>query len=185
MESLIADGLIAGVLDITTTELADELVGGVLSAGPTRLTAAAKAGHPASRLRRRARHGQLSPRETVPEQFHRPQVPPPQRQRHADAHHARGKRQARRRNRPQGRRLHAARRPSCSRCTGVSAIDRTGQPFDDPAARQALFTAMRQSLTGIELIELDCHINDRPFAETAAKKLIALMTQQKTRPHSG
>ena len=42
MESLIRDGLIAGVLDITTTELADELVGGILSAGPDRLTAAAQ-----------------------------------------------------------------------------------------------------------------------------------------------
>ena len=46
MESLIADGLISGVLDITTTELADELVGGVLTAGPTRLTAAVRAGVP-------------------------------------------------------------------------------------------------------------------------------------------
>src|SRR5207244_5717000 len=46
MESLIRDGLIAGVLDITTTELADELVGGVLSAGPTRLTAAGEMGRP-------------------------------------------------------------------------------------------------------------------------------------------
>src|SRR5690606_21601258 len=46
MESLIRDGVIAGVLDITTTELADEQVGGVLSAGPTRLTAAAEHGVP-------------------------------------------------------------------------------------------------------------------------------------------
>ena len=46
MESLIADGLIAGVLDVTTTELADEHVGGFLSAGPSRLTAAAIAGVP-------------------------------------------------------------------------------------------------------------------------------------------
>ena len=46
MESLVADGMIAGVLDITTTELADELVGGVLSAGKDRLTAAARAGVP-------------------------------------------------------------------------------------------------------------------------------------------
>ncbi|MFN9982030.1 MAG: Tm-1-like ATP-binding domain-containing protein, partial [bacterium] len=44
MESLIASGLVAGVLDITTTELADELVGGVLSAGPQRLDAAAQHG---------------------------------------------------------------------------------------------------------------------------------------------
>ena len=53
MESLIAEGLIAGVLDLTTTELADELVGGFLSAGPDRLTAAGASGHSAGRLDRR------------------------------------------------------------------------------------------------------------------------------------
>src|SRR5687768_17893462 len=47
MEALIASGLVAGVLDITTTEWADELVGGVLTAGPERLDAAAKANIPA------------------------------------------------------------------------------------------------------------------------------------------
>ena len=47
LESLVADGYVAGVLDVTTTELADELVGGVMSAGPTRLQAAARAGIPA------------------------------------------------------------------------------------------------------------------------------------------
>jgi uncharacterized protein (UPF0261 family) len=44
MESLIESGMVAGVFDVTTTEWADEIVGGVLSAGPTRLEAAAKAG---------------------------------------------------------------------------------------------------------------------------------------------
>ena len=61
MEGLIRDGLIAGVLDITTTELADELVGGVLSAGPDRLTAAALKRRAAGHFGRRARHGQLRP----------------------------------------------------------------------------------------------------------------------------
>ena len=55
------DGFLAGVLDVTTTELADELVGGVLSAGPDRLEAAGRRGHAAGRLARRARHGQLRP----------------------------------------------------------------------------------------------------------------------------
>ena len=59
MESLIADGLIAGVLDITTTELADELVGGVLSAGPDRLTAAGQTGMPQVVSVGATRHGQL------------------------------------------------------------------------------------------------------------------------------
>ena len=47
MESLIESGMISGVLDITTTELADEIAGGTLTAGPSRLEAAAKAGIPA------------------------------------------------------------------------------------------------------------------------------------------
>jgi uncharacterized protein (UPF0261 family) len=64
MESLIADGLIAGVLDITTTELADELVGGVLSAGPDRLTVAGRYGVPPGHLRRRRGHGQLRTHST-------------------------------------------------------------------------------------------------------------------------
>jgi uncharacterized protein (UPF0261 family) len=58
---------------------------------------------------------------------------------------------------------------------GVSAIDRTGQPFDDPAAREALFQAIREQHGRVELIELDCHINDPQFAAAAAEKLLALM----------
>ena len=61
MEALARGGFLAGVLDATTTELADDLVGGVLSAGPDRLEAAGRAGAAAGRLARRARHGQLRP----------------------------------------------------------------------------------------------------------------------------
>jgi uncharacterized protein (UPF0261 family) len=59
---------------------------------------------------------------------------------------------------------------------GVSAIDKTGQSFDDPAAREALFEGVRQHCGSIELIELDLHINDDSFAEAAARKLIDLMS---------
>ena len=64
MEGLVGDGLLAGVLDITTTELADELVGGVLSAGPDRLEAAGRCRRTAGGLARRARHGELRRRAT-------------------------------------------------------------------------------------------------------------------------
>src|SRR6185295_13317402 len=69
MESLIADGLIAGVLDITTTELADEQVGGVLSAGPDRLTAAAEGGVP--QVISVGAHDLVNfgPPESIPEKF--------------------------------------------------------------------------------------------------------------------
>ena len=64
---------------------------------------------------------------------------------------------------------------------GVSAIDRTGQPFDDPAAREALFVAIRRHHGPAELLELDYHINDPAFAEAAAAKLIALLADRNAR----
>jgi uncharacterized protein (UPF0261 family) len=69
MESLIREGLFAGVLDITTTELADELVGGILSAGPTRLTAAAEMGVPQVVSVGALDMVNFGPRESVPEKF--------------------------------------------------------------------------------------------------------------------
>jgi uncharacterized protein (UPF0261 family) len=57
---------------------------------------------------------------------------------------------------------------------GVSAIDKEGQPFDDPAARRALHDAIRAGARGIEVLELDLHINDPEFADAAAQRLIEL-----------
>ena len=76
MESLIDDGVISGVLDITTTELTDELVGGVLGAGPDRLNAAARRGS-AARFGRRARHGQFRPPRYGSREVRRPPVSHP------------------------------------------------------------------------------------------------------------
>ena len=59
MEKLVDSGLIAGVLDVTTTEVGDLLVGGVFSAGPDRLGAIARTRRALCRLGRRARHGQF------------------------------------------------------------------------------------------------------------------------------
>jgi uncharacterized protein (UPF0261 family) len=58
---------------------------------------------------------------------------------------------------------------------GVSAIDRQGQPFDDPAARQALFAAIRSNGPKLDIREIDCHINDPEFATALAERLLALM----------
>jgi uncharacterized protein (UPF0261 family) len=62
---------------------------------------------------------------------------------------------------------------------GVSAIDREGQPFDDPAARAALYGAIRETAKGVEIVELDHHINDPEFADAAARKLLDLMKSRK------
>ena len=61
---------------------------------------------------------------------------------------------------------------------GVSAIDRAGQSFDDPAARKALFDAIRAQHAHVELIELDRHINDAEFASAAAARLIQFMQRR-------
>lgn len=174
MESLIRDGLIAGVLDITTTELADELVGGVLSAGPTRLTAAAETGTPQVVSVGATDMVNFWARDTVPEKFRDRNL-----YRHnenvtlmrttADECLAIG--------RQMRAKLLQATGPAAVLLPrqGVSAIDRAGQSFDDPVAREALYAELRRGCGTAELIEIDAHINDAQFAEAAAKKLIELM----------
>ncbi len=174
MESLIRDGMIAGVLDITTTELADELVGGVLSAGPTRLTAAGQCGVPQVVSVGALDMVNFGPPETIPEKF---------KSRKFHIHNASVTLM---RTTPQendklgeeiGRKLAAAKGPTSILLPlhGVSAIDRAGQPFDDPAARSALFDGIRRTHGDVELLELDRHINEPAFAEAGAEKLLALI----------
>ena len=102
MESFIHDGLIAGVLDLTTTELADELVGGILSAGKDRLTAAAMRGVPQVIAPGALDMVNFGPTETVPEKFRNRLFLPAQSDGDPDAHHAGGERPAGQGDRPQG-----------------------------------------------------------------------------------
>ncbi len=174
MESLIDEGLIAGVLDITTTELADELVGGFLTAGPARLTAAARAGIPQVVSTGAVDMVNFYAPESVPAQFAN---------RTFYRHNANVT--LMRTTVDENARIGAdiARKLSVSTgplsvllpARGVSAIDREGQPFDDPAARRALHDAIRSGLRGAEVMELDLHINDPEFADAAARKLLELM----------
>jgi uncharacterized protein (UPF0261 family) len=177
MESLIADGLFAGVLDITTTELADELVGGALSAGPERLTAAGRAGVPQV----------VSVGATDMVNFHAPETVPDRFRDRSFYRHNSSVTLMRTTAEENaqigadiGRKLTAAVGPTALilPLRGVSAIDREGQPFDVPTSRRRLFSALRESAAGVETIELDCHINDPAFAEAAVKKLLELMRGQ-------
>jgi len=179
MESLIADGLIAGVLDITTTELADELVGGFLTAGPDRLTAAGRRGIPQV----------VSVGATDMVNFHAPESVPAQFSGRKFYHHNPSvtlMRTTSEENRRIGtdiaRKIIAAKGPALVLfpTQGVSAIDRAGQPFDDPAARKALHDALAEHLPADQWIEMDAHINDPAFAVAAAEKLIALMRAHKS-----
>ncbi|HUR47735.1 MAG TPA: Tm-1-like ATP-binding domain-containing protein [Candidatus Saccharimonadales bacterium] len=179
MESIIESGMVAGVLDITTTEWADELVGGFLSAGPTRLEAAARLGVPAivtpGCLDMVNFHGP----ESIPERFkgrtfyaHNPQV-------------------TLMRTTPQecaelGRiiagKLNGSRGPVTVLLPrkAISVISAAGQKFQDAAADLALFDAIKATLRkDIQVIELDCAINDPIFAEACANSLLTNIAQKK------
>ncbi len=174
METLIADGLIAGVLDITTTELADELVGGTLTAGPDRLTAAGIRGIPQVISVGALDMVNFGPRETVPARF-------ATRRFHVHNANVTLMRTTRDENRQLGEEI--ARKAAQSTgpvaimlpLEGVSAIDRHGQSFDDPLAREALYDAIRHNHGPVELVEMHHHINDPEFAEAAANKLLELL----------
>jgi len=174
LESLAADGLLAGVLDVTTTELADELVGGVLSAGPERLTAAGRAGIPQV----------VSVGATDMVNFHgKATVPAAFRARKLYEHNANVTLMRTTREECAaigaeiGRKLAEARGPAAILLPreGVSAIDRAGQPFDDPEARAALFAGVREHAGDVPVDELPHHVNDPEFAEALAGRLLELM----------
>jgi uncharacterized protein (UPF0261 family) len=174
MESLIDEGLIAGVLDITTTELADELVGGFLSAGPNRLTAAGRRGVPQVVSVGATDMVNFYGLETVPERYknrklHKHNANVTLMRTTVEENAAIGA--------DIGRKCAAGRGPTAILLPrqGVSAIDRAGQSFDDPAARAALFDAVRHAAPTVETIELDAHINDEAFAVAAARRLLEMM----------
>lgn len=175
MESLIDEGLIAGVLDLTTTELADELVGGILTAGPDRLTAAARRGIPQVVSVGATDMVNFGPRDTVPARF-------ADRRFHQHNASVTLMRTTPQENAELGRIIAQKVSASSGPVTvmlplqGVSAIDRAGQSFDDPAARAALFDGVRQHLASqAKLVEMDHHINDEAFAAAAANELIAML----------
>lgn len=173
MEALARSGVLAGVLDITTTELADELVGGVFAAGPGRLTNAGRSAVPQVVSVGALDMVNFGPPETVPPAFadrtfyrHNPSVTL--------------MRTTVEENRELGRRL--AQRLTESATTapvsiqlplrGVSLIDTPGQPFHDPAADAALFEAIRTHAgPNVRVIETNTDINDPGFAVQLAQAL--------------
>lgn len=178
MEALITDGFITGVADISTTEWCDELVGGELSAGPTRLEAAAKMGLPQVVSLGALDMVNFGAWDTVPAPFkdrtlykHNPTVTL---MRTTPAECAElGRIIAGKLNKTTG--------PTALfvPLRGVSMIDAPGQPFHAPEADQALFEALRQHLdrARVDLVELDLHISDPAFAEAMAVRLLAMLSR--------
>jgi uncharacterized protein (UPF0261 family) len=177
MEGLIHDGLVAGVLDITTTELADELVGGILSAGPDRLTAAARMKIPQVISVGALDMVNFGPPATVPEKFkarrfhqHNPTVTLMRTT--PDEMDQLGKEIAQKASASNG--------PTTVvlPLRGVSAIDAEGKSFWWPDADQALFQSIRNWISpAVDLVELDMHINDPEFARACVAKLLEMVKQ--------
>jgi uncharacterized protein (UPF0261 family) len=173
MEGLIDDGYFAGVLDATTTEWCDEVVGGVLTAGPDRLSAAARAGIPQVVSVGALDMVNFGAAETIPERF---------RGRTLYRHNATVTlmRTTPDECREIGRRiadqLNRATAPVVLMIPlrGVSMIDAEGKPFHDPEADRALFASLREHAgAGVTIREVDAHINDGEFADALADELLA------------
>jgi uncharacterized protein (UPF0261 family) len=175
MESLVEAGLVTGVLDITTTEWADELVGGILGAGPTRLEAAARNRVPAIVTPGCLDMVNFGPPDSVPAKFsgrrfyqHNPQVTL---MRTTPA-------ECKQLGEILARKLNESGAPVTVLIPlrGISVISAAGQPFHDAEADRALFEALKGNLRpGIEVKELDCNINDTAFAKACVEALLKNM----------
>lgn len=179
MENLINDGFISGVADITTTEWCDELVGGILTAGPHRLEAAGHKGIPQVVTCGALDMVNFWAYDTVPPQFkertlykHNPNVTLMRTTPEECAEL--GRIIADKLNQTQG--------PTALflPLQGVSAIDKAGQPFYLPEADAALFDALRENIRPpVELVELDMHINDPDFAAAMADRLLEMLAAER------
>jgi uncharacterized protein (UPF0261 family) len=171
MEELVKAGFIVGLLDVTTTELCDELVGGVLAAHPQRLEVAGSLGVPQVVSLGALDMVNFGPKDSVPDVFrdrtlyvHNPTVTLMRTTPEESAEL--GRRVA--------RKLSSAKGPTALfiPLRGVSMIATEGQPFHDPAADEALFSAVRENLgPGVELHELETDVNDPAFALAMADRL--------------
>ncbi len=175
MESLIESGMVKGVFDVTTTEWADELCGGTLSAGPTRLEAAGKMGIPTVVAPGCLDMVNFGERGSVPAEFegrnfyiHNPQVT------------------LMRTNAEESTKLGSVLAEKVNAYTGpvavllplkaISIISAEGQAFYDAEADAALFEAIRSGLReDVQLVEVDAAINDAEFSTACVKALLGLL----------
>lgn len=179
MEALATAGLLDGILDLTTTELADDLVGGVFSAGPERLEAAGKAGIPQVVSVGALDMVNFGALDTVPSKFserrlhvHNPSVTLMRTT--SDEMAELGRRIA--------GKLREADAPTAIFIPqrGVSAIDVAGGPFEDPNADAALFDELRAGLfgTSVRVLDMPNHINDPEFAVAMAELLDRMIKEK-------
>jgi uncharacterized protein (UPF0261 family) len=175
MENLIRQGFINAVLDVTTTEICDEIVGGTLSAGPDRLTAAVDMKIPQVVSVGALDMVNFGSKNTVPEKFQNRNL------------YVHNENVTLMRTTPEecekialdiASKLNKATAPVTLflPLKGVSAIAVEGAVFFDQEADDALFSTLRKNVgNNVELVELDCAINDNDFSTAIANKLIQLV----------
>ncbi|BDR67569.1 hypothetical protein K144316041_16670 [Clostridium tetani] len=176
MEDLIRSGYIKGVLDMTTTEWCDEVVGGVLNAGPNRLEAASDMGIPQVVAPGALDMVNFGPIETVPEEF---------KKRNLYKHNATVTlmRTTKEENieigKVIGEKLNRAKKDTALfiPLKGVSAIDAEGEVFYGHEEDKALFNTLKETVNKdkVQIVEMNNNINDEEFAIAMAKKLINMM----------
>lgn len=175
MESLISDGYIVASLDITTTELADEVCGGVFSAGPERCLAAARANIPAVLVPGCVDMANFWGVETMPEQYQSRNI-------YKWNPNVTLMRTNIEENIKMGEMLARAANESTAPVAfllplkGVSMLDSPGGDFWDPEADRACYDAIKKNVKpGVPVIELDLNINDPEFSGAVAHKLLELL----------
>ncbi len=175
MESLAMEGCFAGILDITTTELADELCGGVCSAGPYRLEGAGRLGIPQVVVPGCMDMVNFGTMESVPEKYRNRQL-------YSWVPTVTLMRTNAEENRELGRilagKLNQATGPTAVLFPekGLSQIDSEGNVFYGPESNRALSKSIRENLKSeVPFVNLPFHINEPAFAAEAVKRLLEMM----------
>jgi uncharacterized protein (UPF0261 family) len=186
MEMLVDQGLVDAVLDITTTEWADEICGGVFPGGPDRLSAPGRRGVPHLVAPGCVDMVNFGPPDTVPRRYRdagrtlyewNPSVT--LMRTNADENRRMGETFA--------GKLNAACGPVAVLVPlrGVSVLDGDGQPFCDREADRAMFDALKRSLRpDVPYEEVDANINDTAFSERAVEMMLALISKKKEQSSS-
>jgi uncharacterized protein (UPF0261 family) len=184
MEEMIESGLIDGVVDYTISELTDELLGGIFSAGPTRLEAAGKAGIPQVIVPGAIEVLNFGPRASVPPRFDTPE-------RRLIVHNENVT--AVRTTRAEAESLGRIVASKANLATGPVAVMAPLQGFDsyqqrpdgpwiDPETDAGFYAALRHTLDSrVALIELEANINDKAFADAVAQRFCALWAERPSR----
>jgi uncharacterized protein (UPF0261 family) len=180
MEALIDEGFVDACLDVTTTEWADTVCGGVFDAGEDRLSAAGRRGIPHLIVPGCIDMANFGPLETVPQKYRdagrqlyvwNPSVTLMRTNVHEN----------RRMGRVFAEKANAAKGPIVVLVPlrGVSILDGDGQPFCNREADQAMFATLREHLRpGIPIVELDANINDSVFADKAVELMLTMLPKK-------